>query len=224
MRIVVTLVLLVGIAFGVTKKKEDEIYLVKITPDIPYVYVDHKGVKVKVMRIQDTNHLLTDDYSKTSRPCPPFCIHPIKVDKRVRTVATVEVVKFMRDKVNSGKGIIIDARLPKWYSAETIPSAINVPFTFLESNPSKEKIVAFFKLLGAKEKNGKLDFSNVKELLIFCNGIWCDQSPRLIRGLIKYGYPTDKILYFRNGMQGWKLLGLTTVVEKGNFIKNGQTK
>ncbi len=224
MRIVVTLVLLVGLAFGATKKKEDEIYLVKITPDIPYVYVDHKGVKVKVMRIQDTNHLLTDDYSKTSRPCPPFCIHPIKVDKRVKTVATVEVVKFMRDKVNSGKGIIIDARLPKWYYAETIPSAINVPFTFLESNPPKEKVVAFFKLLGAKEKNGKLDFSNAKELLIFCNGVWCDQSPRLIRNLIKYGYPTDKILYYRNGMQGWKLLGLTTVVEKGNFIKNSQTK
>ena len=197
-----------------------EIYLVKITPDIAYVYVDHKGIRVKVMRIQDTNHLLTDDYAKTSRPCLPFCIHPIKVNDKVKTVATVEVVEFMRDKVNTGKGLIIDARLPKWYEAETIPSAINVPFTFLESNPSKERVVEFFKLLGAKEKGGKLDFSNAKELLLFCNGVWCDQSPRLIKNLIKYGYPTDKLLYYRNGMQGWKLLGLTTVVEKGKFVNN----
>ena len=215
MRILGIIALVCGLLFGAK-----EIYLVKITPDIAYVYVDHKGVRVKVMRIQDTNHLLTDDYSKTSRPCPPFCIHPIKVHPKVRTVGTVEVVEFMRDKVNTAKGLIIDARLPKWYNTETIPSAINVPFTFLEANPSKEKIVAFFKLLGAKEKNGKLDFSNAKELLLFCNGVWCDQSPRLIKNLIKYGYPTDKLLYYRNGMQGWKLLGLTTVVEKGKFVNS----
>lgn len=213
MRIFGLLILIYGLLFGAK-----EIYLVKITPDIAYVYVDHKGIKVKVMRIQDTNHLLTDDYSKTSRACPPFCIHPIKVDPHVKTVGTVEVVEFMRDKVNTGKGIIIDARLPRWYNAETIPSAINVPFTFLESNPAKEKVVAFFKLLGASQKSGKLDFSQAKELLIFCNGLWDEESTHLIKNLIKYGYPADKILYYRNGMQGWKLLGLTTVVEKGNFI------
>jgi len=34
--------------------------------------------KVTVQRIQDTNNRLTDDYAKTSRPCPPFCIQPTK--------------------------------------------------------------------------------------------------------------------------------------------------
>lgn len=213
MRVIGVVALLLSMLLGAK-----EIYLVKITPDIAYVYVDHKGIKVKVMRIQDTKHILTDDYTKTSRPCEPFCIHPIKINDSVKTVATVEVVEFMRDKVNTGKGLIIDARLPKWYNAETIPSAINVPFTFLESNPSKQKVKEFFKLLGAKERNGKLDFSDAKEILVFCNGVWCDQSPRLIKNMIKYGYPAKKLLYYRNGMQGWKLLGLTTVVEKGEII------
>jgi hypothetical protein len=33
-------------------------------------------------------------------------------------------------------------------------------------------------------------------------------------GLLKYNYPKDKIAYYRSGFQGWKLLGLTTVVHK----------
>ena len=219
MRVVWLLVGLMSFLFATqSSKSSEEIYLVKITPDIAYVYVDHKGVKVKVMRIQDTAHLLTDDYTKTSRPCPPFCIHPIKVDDKVRTVATVEVVQFMRDKVNRGKGLIIDARLPKWYKLETIPSAINIPFTFFEANPPKEKVWELFKLLGAQENGGKLDFTHAKELLVFCNGVWCDQSPHLIHNMIKYGYPPQKLLYYRNGMQGWKLLGLTTVVEEGTIV------
>ncbi|MRI83001.1 MAG: sulfurtransferase [Nitratiruptor sp.] len=204
--------------FGATKE-EDEMVLVRITKDIPYIYVDHKGTKIKVMRIQDPGHLLLDDYSKTSRPCPPFCIHPISVDKRIKTIATVEMIEFMRDKVNSGKGFVIDARLPHWYELETIPSAINLPFTLLEKG-DKEVAKKLFKLFGMEVKaDGSWDFSKAKELAIFCNGVWCDQSPRLIRQLLKYGYPADKILYYRNGMQGWKLLGLTTVVEKGKVKK-----
>ncbi len=199
--------------------QEKEVVLVKITKDIPFIYVKHKGVPIKVMRIQDTDHLLLDDYSKTSRPCPPFCIHPIKVADNIKTIATVEMVEFMRDKVNKGKGLVIDARLKQWYVLETIPSAINVPFTVLEKG-NKEVAKKLFKIFGMKvKKDGSWDFSDAKELAVFCNGVWCDQSPRFIKKLLEYGYPAEKILYYRNGMQGWKLLGLTTVVEKEQ-IKN----
>ncbi|NPA04185.1 MAG: rhodanese-like domain-containing protein [Epsilonproteobacteria bacterium] len=194
--------------------EEEEIVLVKITKDIPYIYTTHKGHKIKIMRIQDPDHLLLDDYSKTSRPCPPFCLHPVKVDKDIQTIQTVEMIKFIRDKVNSGEGVVIDARLKDWYVLETIPSAINVPFTLLQKG-DKEVARQLFEILGMKVKeNGEWDFSNAKELAVFCNGVWCDQSPRLIKGLIKYGYPKEKIRYYRGGMQEWKLLGLTTVVEK----------
>jgi len=207
--------LLLALSLGLLgANDEEEIVLVKITKDIPYIYTTHKGHKIKVMRIQDPDHLLLDDYSKTSRPCPPFCIHPVKIDKDIKTIQTVEMIKFIRDKVNSGKGLVVDARLKDWYVLETIPSAINVPFTLLQKG-DKEVAKELFKIFGMKVKeNGEWDFSNAKELAVFCNGVWCDQTTRLVKGLVKYGYPKDKILYYRGGMQEWKLLGLTTVVEK----------
>jgi rhodanese-related sulfurtransferase len=56
------------------------------------------------------------------------------------------------------------------------------------------------------------DFTDAKTLVIWCNGPACGQSPRAIEGLLKAGYPADKILYYRGGMQMWQLWGLTTVV------------
>jgi len=195
---------------------KDEL-LVKITPDIPSLYVNHMGQRVKVARIQDTTNRLTDDYTKTSRACPPFCIHPTKVDEKVETIGEVEMAHFLKEKVNTSKGVVIDARLKSWYELETIPSAINIPFPVMEDG-TKETAKRVFRLLGMKvKKDGSWDFSKAKELAVFCNGVWCDQSHRLIAGMLRYGYPAQKIYYYRSGFQGWKLLGLTTVVQKENL-------
>jgi rhodanese-related sulfurtransferase len=56
-----------------------------------------------------------------------------------------------------------------------------------------------------------LNFSNAKTLVMYCNGIWCGQSPTAIKKLLDYGYPASKIKYFRGGMQNWESLGLTVV-------------
>lgn len=187
---------------------------VKINKDIPYIYTTDSGKKVKIERIQDIDNRLTDDYTKTSRPCPPFCIQPTKIDPDIKNIEEFELLQFMKDKVATNKGIIIDARLKSWFELETIPSAINIPFPIMQ-NASKAKAEKIFKLLGMKVKpDGSWDFSQVKELAIFCNGVWCQQSSHLIAGLLKHHYPKDKILYYRSGFQGWKLLGLTTVVHK----------
>ncbi len=193
--------------------------LVKIQKNIPYVIVNDSGQKVKIMRIQDTGHMLTDDYAKTSRPCPPFCIQPIRPIDGVKTIAELELLDFIKNKVATHKGILVDARLPDFYKVETIPGAINIPFTIVQTKSQKIKD-ALFKALGAKKKaDGSYDFSNAKEIAAFCNGLWCGQSPAFIRGIIKEGYPKEKIYYYRSGMQGWKLLGLTTVVHKANEAK-----
>ncbi|RUM76239.1 MAG: rhodanese-like domain-containing protein, partial [Sulfurovum sp.] len=55
------------------------------------------------------------------------------------------------------------------------------------------------------------DFSNAKTLVMFCNGMWCGQSPASIAALRKFGYPAEKLKYYRGGMQDWHILGLTTV-------------
>jgi rhodanese-related sulfurtransferase len=67
---------------------------------------------------------------------------------------------------------------------------------------------------GVKVDGDKMDFSNAKTLVMFCNGSWCPQSTLNIRSLIKKGYPADKIKWYRGGMQSWVTLGLTTVPPK----------
>ncbi len=188
--------------------------LVKITEDIPIVKIKDSGLDITIKRVQDTSNKLTDDYAKTSRPCPPFCIPPIKVVKGVKTIGEIELIDFIKNKVYKHKGILVDARLKSFYKLETIPGAINIPFTLAEiESPKVTK--SLFKALGAKLKeDGSYDFSNAKDIAAFCSGIWCEQSTKFIKGIVKHGYPTNKIYWYRGGFQAWKLLGLTTVVHK----------
>lgn len=187
---------------------------VKITSDIPYIITQDSGKEIKIQRIQDTDNILTDDYSKTSRSCPPFCIQPTHVADGIQNIEEIELLEFMKTKVPAQKGVVVDARLKSWFELETIPTAINIPYPAIQ-NASKEKAQKIFQILGMKVKeDGTWDFSEAKELAIFCNGVWCEQSKHFIEGMLKYDYPKEKLHYYRSGFQGWKLLGLTTVVHK----------
>ncbi len=200
------------------KVTEDIPYEVNITEDIPYVEVNHQGVMVKIIRVQDTENRIIDDFSKTSRPCPPFCIHPIEAAPGVRTIGEIELLEFLKNNEASENGLLIDARMPEWYESETIPGSVNIPFVIFTKPSSKRDRI--LELLGAvKDKSGNYDFSKAKELSLFCNGPWCDQSPRAIKGLIKIGYPSEKLAYYRGGMQLWKLFGLTTVLPKRHTVE-----
>ena len=191
-----------------------EVTKVKITKDIPYVYTYDSGKKIKIERIQDTDNKLTDDYTKTSRPCPPFCIQPTKIDPEIKNIAELELILFIQNEVKNKIGLIIDARLKKWYELETIPSAINIPFPVMQ-NASKDKAEQIFKLLGMRVRDdGSWDFSKAKKLAVFCNGVWCEQTAYFMKGILKHNYPKNKLYYYRSGFQGWKLLGLTTIVHK----------
>ena len=44
-----------------------------------------------------------------------------------------------------------------------------------------------------------------------CNGNWCALSPFNIRTRLRFGYPADKIKWYRGGMQNWSNPGLTTL-------------
>ena len=57
---------------------------------------------------------------------------------------------------------------------------------------------------------GLWDYSQAKTLIMFCNGMWCGQSPNNIKNLLKFGYPSHKLKWYRGGMQNWENLGLTT--------------
>ncbi len=180
---------------------------VKITPDVAYLYVYHKGKAVKVHRIQDTKNKLTGEYAKQYRPYK--YIQPIKMHKNIKTIGEVELLTFMKEKANSKKGILIDLRSKKDYSAESIPSATNIPARVKDNKVKLEKIL---KVLGAKrEVDGTLNTKKAMDVAFYCHGLWCKQSSDFIKEFLKLGYPAEKILYYRGGFQMWKILGFTTV-------------
>jgi hypothetical protein len=212
MKKLLLLSLLTGLLFAQVPKTDD--YLVGITNKLSYITTSDSGQKVRIERIQDVENVLTDDFTKTSRQCPPFCIQPTKVDEHIENIGELELLAFINTKITSHKGILIDTRLKSWFELETIPSAINLPFSVVE-NASKKKMGMIFRILGMKIKSDKSwDFSNAKELAIFDNGAWCAQATHFVPSLLKYGYPAEKIHYYRAGLQGWKLVGLTTLVHR----------
>ena len=183
-------------------------YKVKITEDIPYVDVDVLGAPMRIDRIQDTSHRLRNSYTKTSRPCPPFCVQPFEPIKGVKTLGELELLDFLKNEVTNNKGVLVDARLPKWYKEGTIPGAINLPFSILNPDSSNLYLEQVLPILGAEKKGDKWDFTNAQVLAVFDNGPWCQQGVRAIKNLLKIGYPKEKIKYYRGGMQYWQILGL----------------
>ena len=205
---------------------------VGITPDMSDVTVKHNGKDVKITREQDNGATVDPAFGKTSRPCPPFCIQPMSLGKDIETIGEVEVIDYAK-KLSGGDDsiVLVDSRTPDWVAKGTIPSAVNV--SWVELTPKKGattegimKVMAdkfgvsvtkgkddvdVDEAIAAGDTSKVFDFSKAKTLVMFCNGMWCGQSPASIDALRKFGYPADKIKYFRGGMQTWKILGLTTV-------------
>lgn len=187
---------------------------VKITAEMASAEVMHNGQKVTIMREQDQENVINPDFAKTSRKCPPFCIKPFSLGGGVETIGELEVLDYV---VKMSKGddsvMLVDNRTPEWFVKGTIPGAINVPYTKLNHNKGADdiSIAESLELFGAVEKEKGWDFSKAKILVLFCNGMWCGQSPLGIEGLREQGYPTTKLKWYRGGMQDWEILGLTTI-------------
>lgn len=182
---------------------------VKITSELSSIYVYHKGKAVKVHRIQDTAHKITGEYAKQYRPNKD--IQPIRIHKNIQTIGEVELLQFMQDKGNSGKGTLIDIRSKKDYSKESIPSAVNIP---AEVKNNKNKMKKILTLFGVYNIDNELDTSHAIDLAVYCHGLWCKKSVEFIQVLLDMGYPEDKIYYYRGGFQMWKILGFTTVTNE----------
>lgn len=185
---------------------------VNISAELPYLDIEYEGEQVRIERIQNTDHQLDNSFTKTSRPCPPFCIHPMQAAIGVQTVGELELLNFLIEKVRTDSGLLIDSRLPDWFEKGTIPGAVNIPWSLLAAGPDNPHTAKILRALGATEDSGEWDFRPALYLMMFCNGPWCDQSPRAIKNLVSLGYPPEKLYYYRGGMQLWQSLGLTTVV------------
>ncbi len=192
--------------------------LVRITRDLPSLNVMHNGKMVTIMRNQDQKHTVNPAYAMTSRECPPFCIQPSTLAPGVETIGEVEILDYLaRMSAGDNSILVVDSRTPDWVKKGTIPGSVNIPWTSLSPAEGADPI-SIRKIMedrfGAKYLDGLWDYSNTKTLVMFCNGIWCSQSPTNILNLLKFGYPPHKIKWYRGGMQDWEILGLTTVPGK----------
>jgi rhodanese-related sulfurtransferase len=204
---------------------------VAISKGLMSATVIHQGAQMEIARVQDNTNTITQEFSKTSRPCPPFCIQPMIFAPGVETLGELEVIDYLVRKQTGENVLVIDSRTPKWVKKGTIPGAVNVPFTSLTTSQgaTTEGIMDIMlnqmgvNLIGDVDEfevdeaivSGTVpevfDYSQAKTLVLFCNGMWCGQSPASMATLLSFGYPADKIKWFRGGMQTWQILGLSTV-------------
>jgi rhodanese-related sulfurtransferase len=169
---------------------------VGITKDAASVTVQTANGPVQINRIQDAANEISGEWALTSRPCPDFCIQPQIPAAGVSTIGELELIEMLQDP----EAVVVDSRTRDWFDGGTIPGAINIPYTFIVDELAQ---------LGCEPGFDGWDCQDAKRAALFCNGVWCGQSPTAIRAMISAGYPADRIYYYRGGMQIWRMLGLT---------------
>ncbi|UWQ90632.1 rhodanese-like domain-containing protein [Rhodobacteraceae bacterium M382] len=170
---------------------------VQITREMPAAEVPlPEGGTATISRIQDNDNVVSGDWAKTSRACPPFCVQPMSPAEGVTTIGELELIAMLQDP----KAIVVDSRIPDHYKTGTIAGSINIPYT-----EAADRLDA----LGCEIDFDGFDCEGAKPVALFCNGPWCGQSPNAARNMIKAGYPADLIHYYRGGMQVWRMLGLS---------------
>ncbi len=208
--IVVTAITVITLAFSTLSQA----VVVNITPTLESVTVKHGDRDVKIMRNQNQKNTVNPAFAKTSRKCPPFCIQPSSLAPGVETIGELEVLDYLKLISEGDESIlVIDSRTPDWVAKGTIPGSINIPWKKLNTAQGADPISIGEILVdrfNAKNLEGLWDYSQAKTLILFCNGMWCGQTPDNIINLLKFGYPAHKIKWYRGGMQNWENLGLTT--------------
>ena len=187
--------------------------VVMITPDIGSLEVEHSGKTIMIQRNQNLTHRIRDELTLTSRECPPHCVQPISIDG-VETIGEIELMERLKRRMQGENFfLIVDTRPEKFVAKGTIPGSINVNGDLLikERGANMFTIEEAYLQFGMNSEGDDWDYSNAKELVLFCFGIWCGQAPKTINALVKLGYPKEKLKWYRGGVQAWESLGLTTI-------------
>jgi len=169
-----------------------------ISKTLAFIEIEHQGKPVTIKRI----------FSPKSKVDAIVALQPMEIGN-VKTIGELEVLNFIKESKDDARLMFIDARTKRWYHKETIASAMNLPFSMLDEHSTYQKKIVT--LLGAVYFGQQWDFSNVNTLLIFGNGIVDIQATSAIKSLIKLGYPSEKLLYYRGGIESWKRLGLSVI-------------
>jgi len=186
---------------------------VNISRGLAEVMVIHNGKPVIIRRNPDSQHRISGDYAMASRPCPPRCIHPFQIEGDIETIGELEMLHYLQLASNSDAVLVVDSRTEDWTLKGTIPGSTSIPWKLLKTDTSDPLTI-----MGLLEEEFNVDtsdtlwdFSQAKTLVLFCNGIWCNQSPQNLTTLLNLGYPHEKLKWYRGGVQSWVQLGLPLV-------------
>lgn len=124
-------------------------------------------------------------------------IRPMVPTPGVTPVGELEVIAALQDSAY----IVVDTRTVESRYGGTIPGSINIPYN---------EIVERLDELGCESSRAGWGCDQALDVLLYCNGPNCGQSPRAMAAMVEAGFPAKKILYYRGGMLAWTALGLTT--------------
>jgi rhodanese-related sulfurtransferase len=142
--------------------------------------------------------------TRTLTACAPVkgFLQPLIPLPGVRPVAEIEVLHALNDP----KTMVIDMRDDDAPLEATIPNSYHIPFNELEDRMDEMGCT--------RQAKGPWNCAQATQIVAFCNGPVCPQSPAGIASMVRAGFPADRISYYRGGMMDWEAVGLTTV--RGN--------
>ena len=199
----------IGVEVTYTNSNDDEknILIKREKPDVC------KTVEFNPKNILGGNFAASDTPAECKKSFTTYSgkISPMKFSPNIETFGELEVLEFIEESKDNENMLLIDSRTVPWYLQHTIPSAINLPFIYLNKDQYPDDFVDALDTLGVEVTKDGYDFKNAKELLLFCNGLWCGQSPLSMKNLMAIGYPEEKLKWYRGGIQSWLSLGLPTI-------------
>lgn len=179
---------------------------VPVTEDAIFTF---QGQEIVISRAHTVDASTITALTQVSTTCAAPCLSPMSAADNVSTLGELDVLQFLSTQVETGNGLLIDARLPSERALGFIPASVNIPATTVSpDNPYRNEILM---ALGAEQFGGVFDFSGAISLVVFDGGPATQDASSFISDLLAAGYPPAKIAYYRGGMQVWTTLGLSTL-------------
>lgn len=124
-------------------------------------------------------------------------IRPMVPTPGVTPVGELEVIAALQDPAY----VVVDSRSVETQYGGTIPGSINLPYNEIADRLDQ---------MGCERSPAGWSCEQALNVVLYCNGPNCGQSPRAMAAMVEAGFPATKIFYYRGGMLAWTSLGLTT--------------
>lgn len=124
-------------------------------------------------------------------------IRPMAPTPGVTPVGELEVIEALQDSAY----LVVDTRTVETQYGGTIPGSVNIAYNVIADKLDE---------LGCEGSPGSWSCEQALNVVLYCNGPNCGQSPRAMAAMVEAGFPVSKISYYRGGMLTWTSLGLTT--------------